>query len=216
MATAICQTDLPPRYAIALGSRKNMSVIRAFIAINLTSEIQQRIDEAINHFKQKLVGVPVRWVTANNIHLTLKFLGDASVTSLEMLTNLLQAEVAGRRCFEISIGGAGAFPSNRRPRVIWVGVEAPVELMEMQIGIESAMARLGYAPEEHPFSPHLTLGRVARNRTNEDMRAIALALEAVKIGFLGAICVQEVFLYQSDLKPTGAVYTSIFTVPLGV
>lgn len=191
-----------------------MSVIRAFIAISLTSEIHQHLDQVIKAYQNKLDRVPVRWVPAENIHLTLKFLGDVSVASLEMLTTILKNEVAGHHPFEISVGGSGAFPNNRRPRVIWVGVEAPPELAAIQNGVENAMARLGYPREERPYSPHLTLGRVSRGATLEDIRRISSALEAAKVGFLGAACVEEISLFRSDLKPTGAEYTRVVSAPL--
>ena len=190
-----------------------MSVIRAFIAIELTDEIHQRLDEVIARYKKQMPQVPIRWVPAKNIHLTLKFLGDVSVASLELLTSQLQKEVAAHPSFEISVGGSGAFPNPRRARVIWVGVEAPAELAAVQSGIESGMELLGYAREDRPFSPHLTLGRVSRNATAPDLRMIAQAVETTKVSFLGAVRVRQVQLFRSDLQPTGAVYTRIFTAP---
>ncbi len=76
------------------------------------------------------------------------------------------------------------------------------------------MARLGYAKEERPFSPHLTLGRVSRNAVGSDERLIGDAIEAIKLGFLGVARVNEVHLYKSDLQPNGAVYTCLFTALL--
>jgi len=191
-----------------------MSVIRAFIAVDLSSEIRQGLDEVMAGFKRQLDGMPIRWVPASNIHLTLKFLGDVSIATLEMLTKILKAEVASHHPFEISVGGSGAYPNIRRPRVIWVGLEAPAELGAVQSGIENTMARLGYAREERPFSPHLTLGLVGRSVSSQDVACISKALETTKVGFLGAACVREVYLYRSDLKPSGAVYTPVFSAPL--
>lgn len=191
-----------------------MSVIRAFVAIELSEEIHQRLDEVIARFKKQLPDVPIRWVPAQNIHLTLKFLGEVSLTNLDMLTSLLQTEIGAHHPFEISVGGAGAFPTPRRARVLWVGVEAPPELAAVQSGILSAVERLGYAGEDRPFSPHLTLGRVSRNAGTQDLRQISQALEATKVSFLGAVCVRQVHLFRSDLRPTGAVYTRIFSAPL--
>src|SRR3972149_1035273 len=113
-----------------------MSVIRAFIAIDLTSEIIQRLEQVSVQLKKRLEGVPVRWVPVDNIHLTLKFLGDVSLANIDMLKNILQTEVEGHHPFEISVGGLGAFPTSRRPRVVWVGVEAPAELAAVQNGVE--------------------------------------------------------------------------------
>lgn len=191
-----------------------MTVIRAFIAIDLTPEIRQRIDQIAGEFQKRLAGVPVRWVPADNIHLTLKFLGDVSLTNLEMLQKILQTEAANHHPFEFSAGGVGAFPGVKHPRVIWIGVEAPGDLGNLQHGIETAMARLGYAREERPFSAHLTLGRVSRNINSRDLQAIGNVIETSKVGFLGVAHTDLVHLFRSDLKPGGAVYTRIFSAAL--
>jgi 2'-5' RNA ligase len=191
-----------------------MSVIRAFIAIDLSLDIQHRLDEVVHMYKAQLTNIPIRWVDASNIHLTLKFLGDVSVSNINILTDMIQTEISGHHQFEISVGGSGAFPNIRQPRIIWVGVEAPPELTAIQNGIEATTGRLGYTREERAFSPHLTLGRVSRNATSQEVKAITKALEATRVGFLGATCVEKVHLYRSDLQPNGAVYTQIFSSSL--
>jgi 2'-5' RNA ligase len=191
-----------------------MSVIRAFIAIDLSTDIQHRLDEVVHNYKTLLPNIPIRWVAGSNIHLTLKFLGDVSASNLNILTDMIQTEISNHHQFEISVGGSGAFPNIRQPRIIWVGVEAPPELTTIQNGIEATTGRLGYAREERAFSPHLTLGRVSRNATTQDIKAISKALETSRVGFLGATCVERIHLYRSDLQPTGAVYTQIFSSSL--
>lgn len=191
-----------------------MSVIRAFIAIALSADIRQKLDEISNQLRSELRGVPVRWVPTENIHLTLKFLGNVSLTNLEVLMEILKAETSNHRPFEISIGELGAFPSTRRPRVIWVNVQAPQELEAVQVAIENATARLGYNREERPFSPHLTLGRVSRNANSGHVRRVSAVLESYRVGFLGAMRVGSVNLYQSDLSPAGAVYTKLLSAEL--
>jgi 2'-5' RNA ligase len=191
-----------------------MSVIRAFIAIDLSHDIQLRLNDVLEDYKSQLVNVPVRWVPVTNIHLTLKFLGDVSLSNLPLLTNLMQAEVSNHQQFEISVGRSGAFPNNRQPRVIWIGVEAPQELIAIQNGIEISTARLGYAREERAFSPHLTLGRISRSATSQDVKIISQSLEKTRVGFLGATCVEKIHLYRSDLQPTGALYSRIFSASL--
>ena len=196
------------------GIGKKLPVIRAFIAIDLSPEIQKQLDEVLRNYRAQLPNIPIRWVSASNIHLTLKFLGDVSLSNLNLLTEMIQKEVSTHHEFDISVGGSGAFPNNRQPRVVWVGVEAPPELNAVQSGIETATARLGYSREERAFSPHLTLGRVSRNANSQDVKAISKVLESMRIGFLGATCVEKVHLYRSDLQPTGAVYTQIFSSSL--
>lgn len=192
-----------------------MSVIRAFIAINLSQEILERIEQMSLELRSRLEGVPIRWVPADNIHLTLKFLGNVSTANLEMLKEILGKVVTNHRECDISVGGIGAFPKPHNPRVIWVGMEVPQELVTLQHNIEIETARLGYSREHRPFSAHLTFGRVSRNASAQDVHAIADVLESYKVGFLGATRLKTVYLYRSDLKPDGAVYTPIYSASLG-
>lgn len=192
-----------------------MSVIRAFIAIDLSQEILERIDQMSLDLRSRLEKVPVRWVPADNIHLTLKFLGNVSTANLEMLKEIMGNVVANHHECDISVGGIGAFPKTNNPRVIWVGMEVPQELISLQHNIEIETARLGYSREHRPFSAHLTFGRVSRNASSQDVRAIAQILDSYKVGFLGATRITSVYLYRSDLKPDGAVYTPIYTSALG-
>ncbi len=186
-----------------------MGVFRAFIAIDLPNDIEEKLDRVTGHFQQHLENAPVRWVPASNVHLTLKFLGEVSESNYGMLTDILEVQAAEHSPIEISIGGVGAFPNIRRPRVIWIGVEAPAELQLLQRGIEVETSRLGYAPEKREFSPHLTLGRVARNATPKQVRAISKFLSEQEVGFLGVARIDAVDLFRSDLRPGGAVYTRL-------
>lgn len=188
-----------------------MAAIRSFIAIELPNELQQHLERVICSLQELVSELPVRWLPVNNIHLTLKFLGDVSSSNISMLTEILQAEAAAVKPFEVSIGEFGTFPNINRPRVLWVGVQASQELMNLQRRIENETARLGYAPDTRPFSPHLTLGRVSRNANPSQVRGISDALRSYKLGFLGAARIQQVNLFRSDLKPDGAVYSKLFS-----
>lgn len=191
-----------------------MSVIRAFIAVNITREIGELLDNILRDLQRELSGVPVRWVPVKNIHITLKFLGDVSISNLDVLKKIIAAEAASHPSFEISAGELGAFPSMKRPRVVWVHVGAPHELDALQRAIDNETDRLGYPKEDRPFSPHLTIGRVSRNATSEDQRRLGAFLMNYKSGVVGPARVQEVFLYKSDLQPSGAVYTPLFSAKL--
>ncbi len=191
-----------------------MSVFRAFIPVELPDDIRNRLGQVAKHLKEQLEEIPIRWVPPDNIHLTLKFLGEVSDSNFEMLTKIIAAETAGHRPFEMSIGGVGAYPNTRRPRVIWVGVEAPPEMFSLQRGIDGETARLGYASEKRKFSPHLTLGRVGRNASSRAVREISQILSKSEVGFLGVARVEQVHLYRSELKPGGAIYTRLFSAQL--
>ena len=191
-----------------------MSVIRAFIAIDLSEQIQKQLGKVLEQVNTPSTKA-VRWVPAQNIHLTIKFLGDVSPANLELLIRLLQVEVSRYHPFEICVSGMGAFPSLRRPRVIWVGVQTPPALAALQRAIETETVRMGYAAEDRPFSPHLTLGRVAHNATPDEVHKVADTLVNTKVGELGRAVVDSVRLFRSDLQPGGAVYTPLYTAPFG-
>ncbi len=191
-----------------------MSVIRAFVAIDLPPEVLQCLDDVSQQLRHELGEASVRWVPVENIHLTLKFLGDVSESNIDMLTDFLQSIVSNVKQFEISVGGLGAYPKPHRPRVIWVGVEAPPELMIAQRSVESEISRLGYARERRPFNPHLTIGRVSRHSTNQDIRNIADVIKTQTVGYLGSARVMAFHIYRSDLKSSGAIYTKMFSATL--
>ena len=190
-----------------------MNLLRAFIAVDLPFEIRDAIGRAMAPL-QKGIGSIVRWVAMENMHLTLKFLGDVSPSNVEMLSQMLQAEADLFNCFDLRLSGLGSFPNLKRPRVIFIGIQAPPTLEALQRGIESASRRLGYESEERGFSPHLTIGRVKQNVTPTEQQAIRRALEETRIDSLGTARVDSVHLYKSDLKPSGSVYTKLCSAPL--
>ena len=190
-----------------------MSLLRTFIALEIPQEIQQIIHKEIAHLRDT-IGTLIRWVPSENMHLTLKFLGNISPANLDMVTQMIRAEADSCQPFVMQVGGLGAFPSPKRPRVIYIGLQAPAELEALQHGIESATTRLGYESEERAFSPHLTVGRVRNNIPASDQQKIQRALAETQIDSLGTARVDSVHLYNSDLKPTGSVYSRLFSAPL--
>jgi 2'-5' RNA ligase len=192
-----------------------MSVIRSFIAIDLPESLYAPLEQVSENLQGKLKDMPIRWVPVPNIHLTLKFLGDVSEKNILVIQEILQAEAASHKQFEISVGGFGVFPSFSRPRVIWIGIEAPEELHQLYRRIDVETARLGYAPDKRKFNPHVTLGRVSRNANSKEVRFIGGVLRKYKLGFLGAARIMDVDLFRSDLSPKGAVYTKLHTASLG-
>jgi len=192
-----------------------MSVIRSFIAIDLPDTLNEALTQVSDSLQAKLKGMPIRWVPVANIHLTLKFLGDVSEKNVVVINEILLAETASHKPFEISVGGFGVFPTYSRPRVIWVGVEAPEELHYLHRRIDVETTRLGYAPDQRKFDPHLTFGRVSRNANPGEVRHIGGELKQHKLGFLGVARIMEVNLFRSDLSPKGAVYSKLYTAQLG-
>jgi 2'-5' RNA ligase len=189
-------------------------MLRSFIAIELPPEIQKAITRATAGIQTALPKPLVRWVIEQNIHLTLKFLGDVSPANLERLSEALKGETGQHPAFDLTVGQLGAFPSARRARVIWIGIEAPADLMVLQRGVEAVAARLGYPPEERPFSAHLTIGRVGQNASATDLTKIRSELEGCTIGLLGILRVDAVHIFKSDLHPSGSIYTHLYTLNL--
>jgi 2'-5' RNA ligase len=199
-----------------------MSLLRTFIAVEIPPHVQEQIQQETEPLRKAIGASLVRWVPVQNIHLTLKFLGDVSPASVDILSQMLRAEADSCPAFDMHISGVGSFPSLRRPRVLYIGIQAPApkrasglcELEALYRGIESACARLGYESEGRDFSPHLTLGRVKQDASALDQQRIRRTLEETKIDSLGTARVNSVHLYKSDLKPTGSVYTQIFSAQL--
>lgn len=191
-----------------------MTTLRAFIAVEIPPAIQQAIHSETESLRRALGPDLVRWVPCKNLHLTLKFLGDISSAHVDAITAMLTAEAGHVSSFPLRLSGLGSFPTPKRARVLWVGIHAPAALAALQHGIESAAAKLGYAAEERPFSPHLTIGRARQHATASDQQAIWQALERTQVGDLGEAEISAVHLYKSDLNREGAVYTRLFSAPL--
>jgi RNA 2',3'-cyclic 3'-phosphodiesterase len=190
-----------------------MGPLRAFIAIETPSDIRQAVAEATADLR-RAIGALVRWVPVQNMHLTLKFLGDVAPSNVDALSQVLRTEGELVPGFDMHLGGVGVFPNLKRPRVIYIGIQAPAALETLQRRIESAAGRLGYESEERGFSPHLTIGRVKQGLTAAEQQLIRRTLEDVTIDSPGTARVDSVHLYKSDLQPGGSVYTRLYSAAL--
>ncbi len=194
-----------------------MDAIRAFIAIELPAAILQQLGEIEARLKPQLPPDCIRWVKSDSVHLTLKFLGQVPSDQIELITLSLQNALAAQPAFTLEVAGVGCFPDLHRPRVIWVGVKeeaAGHQLQHVQRVVENAISPLGYPTEARDFSPHLTLGRLARDVRTPDLKKVGDVIGASTIGTLGRWDVIDVALIKSDLRPTGAVYTVLARAPL--
>jgi len=191
-----------------------MSLLRCFLAVELPPPLQDAIEAATEGPRRSLGSDLVRWVPCRNVHLTLKFLGDTAPSAIGLIEAALRAEVPQYQPFDVLVQGFGAFPSNRKPRVLWVGLTAPPVLGSLQHELDVATARLGYSSEERGFSPHLTIGRVRQNISTSSLQKIRDELEQTSIGELGSLRVEVVHLFKSELQPAGSVYSKLFSTPL--
>ncbi len=184
-------------------------MIRAFIAVNLAAPVIEEIAK-VQAALQKAQG-DIRWTRGEGLHLTLKFLGDITRNQVEPILAALREALREQSALHVLAQGLGAFPNLRRPRVLWAGLSGE-RLPELSRAIETALMPLDFPPEEREFTPHLTLGRVRSLRGWE--RVLALVKEYEHARF-GESTVDQVTLYQSELRPNGAVYSPLGSVPLG-
>ncbi len=190
-----------------------MPDIRAFIAIELPQEIQLRLGELQQQLIDRKVRC-VRWVSSGNIHLTLQFLGDTPSVKLEALRNELHPVIAAQEPFTYQVQGLSAFPNPRRPRVIWVGLQAPSDLATLHKLIERTVQKTGLSIEDRNYSPHLTLGRVKRDASPGEILELSDTLGKIETGLLGMGIAKSVTLFRSDLRPEGSLYTPLAHFPL--
>ena len=187
-----------------------MSPIRSFIAIELPPDIKARIEDIQNGLKAS--AADVRWVRSEGMHLTLKFLGGIQEEMIPQIAGVLKECSAETGTFNLTVRSLGAFPNENNPKVIWIGVEDESgRLQTVQQAIEKGLEPVGFKSEKRAFTPHLTLGRL---KTPQGKRAVIQQIEASRQCDCGIFTVKEICLFQSDLKPSGAVYTKLKTFVL--
>jgi 2'-5' RNA ligase len=179
--------------------------MRLFVAMDIPEDVRSAI--AALAAKLRPACRNARWVRIEGLHITLKFIGETSAEKTEAIKTAL-ASIPSREPVPLTFRGLGFFPDDRRPHVLWAGVNASADLAELAAAVGTALAPLGIAHEERAFSPHLTLARFDKSRVLE-----ALQDAVKKAGHLkfGATTAQEFHLYQSVLKPGGAEYTRLAT-----
>ena len=191
--------------------------MRLFIAINLLEAERRSITAATTPLREAapLAG----WVDESRLHLTLKFIGEEPAEAVPPLAESLRRVAAAHGPVTLELGGLGAFPSKRRPRVIWLGVAPDPKLELLHHGVEEACAALGYEVEGRAFRPHLTIGRVrerARGREAVDAAAAAaLARAAREVHDRWNADVRSVDLMESVLGRDGPRYSLLDAAPLG-
>jgi len=183
-------------------------LIRAFIAVNLAPPVGEEIAKIQSTLRQ--AQGDIRWTRTEGMHLTLKFLGDIAREQVEPILSALRNTLHNQPPLHVVARGLGAFPHLKRPKVLWAGLSGE-GLVGLQEKVESALIPLDFPPEERSFSPHLTLGRVRSLRGWEQVLAVVRKHEQVQFG---ESVIDHVTLYQSTLRPDGAVYSPLGTVPL--
>lgn len=188
-----------------------MGRTRTFIGVDIGDAIRASAAALVRELSK--TGAAVKWVTPESLHVTLMFLGEVDDRELHSVCRAVKAVAAGESPFSLRVSGLGAFPTPRRPKVLWGGIADGVEpLRRLHAGLEERMLELGcYRTEEREYSPHLTLGRV-----NKDVDAFTIAAEIPKRQAWegGRFAVDEVLVFSSEMERDGPVYTVIGRAPL--
>ncbi|MDO8700354.1 MAG: RNA 2',3'-cyclic phosphodiesterase [Deltaproteobacteria bacterium] len=184
-------------------------MIRAFVAVDLEPQTVQKSAEAIVQLRPRMPGI--RCLSPANFHLTLKFLGDIDEAKVAPIAAALERDLYPFSCFTISAKGLGVFPHLKRPRILWVGLVGD-ELNVLASIVEKALIPFGFAAERRAFTPHLTVGRWREFKGSS--KELGDEIEKWRGHDFGRSNVDEVLLFQSVLKPEGAVYRPLKTVAL--
>ena len=191
-----------------------MEEVRCFIAITLPEEVKAGISRLQAGLKSG-AQFPVKWVDPYSIHLTLKFLGNVNVDMTRQITEAMVEAAQGVSPFPLEIKGLGVFPNLRRVQVVWVGISGETEkLLQLQKGIDSNLARLGFAPEERAFTPHLTLARVRDRASPDEQQRLGQLIAGTKFEEGYTFNVSSISLMKSQLTREGAIYSRISSVEL--
>lgn len=188
--------------------------MRLFIAVDLSDEVRgaaaalgRRLREEI----ERRASPRASWVAPENMHLTLRFLGEVDEATAAKVKEAVSAPLAVP-AFEVELTGAGAFPPAGRPRVLWIGItRGAADLVAVHDEVETHLAPLAFPREDRPYRAHLTLARF-REPAPMDVRGI---VDRVALIPVGRCRVFEIVLYQSHLSPTGPTYTAVARGPLG-
>ena len=192
----------------------NVEQIRSFVAIELSEEAKEglaRLRKELERDDHKFV----KWVAPGGIHLTLKFLGNIPFKQVTAITEAMKRATQGISPFCLEISGVGVFPNPKQVRVFWVGVSGEMDKLSMlQQNIDSALAGLGFAKEERPFMPHLTLARVREGASPLERRSFGELVGSTVFEDKYHIKVEAVSLIRSQLRPGGAIYTGLSVIEL--
>jgi len=188
------------------------NTIRTFIAIELPEKIIYTISKVQEEIKS--YGLKIRWVRPENIHLTLKFLGDIKTADTEKVARAVSESATGYPALSLAVKGIGVFPGIKKPRVLWLGISKQLDLLTaLQKTLDEKLEAMGFPKEKRPFRGHLTLGRIKSvidPKTLHDVLKEFIQFESE------SFFADKIILYKSDLKPNGAVYTKLVETYLTV
>ncbi|MEK6732705.1 MAG: RNA 2',3'-cyclic phosphodiesterase [Candidatus Omnitrophota bacterium] len=195
-----------------------MPSIRAFIAVEIDPQTKQKISALVSSLKKS--DADVKWITEDQMHLTLKFLGNVEQSKIQEISAALNSISTNFSPFTIHLSNIGAFPNINHPRVIWLGIDIGAEELKILAEkIETGLEKLGFNPstslgtgkEDREFKAHLTLGRV---KSSKNIANLIKLLKETVFSLNADIPIEEIILFQSTLFPKGAIYTKLWTAYL--
>ena len=177
-----------------------MSTFRGFIAIDVNPT--KTIEKYLWNIRESQADVKL--VDINNVHVTLKFLGNVQLSQLDGIITVMDAAVKDAKPFEMKLVGSGVFPNRSYVRVVWIGLDVEPVLEQMVERIENGLLDLNFKPERRKFSPHLTVARVRTAWKKEELLEVVDRFHDTEFGVQQVNCIR---LMQSELKPEGPIYT---------
>jgi 2'-5' RNA ligase len=185
--------------------------VRLFVAINLPDRRREEIHDACSALRSR--ELPIRWVSPDHYHVTMKFLGKVDRDGAAEVTDVMKRVASSTTPFEAGLGGFGAFPTIRRPRVLWLGVEANPELRALKQDLEWGLGERGFPREVRTFHPHVTLGRVPDRVGAGAFRGLDEVTAGM--GYEARVSVSSLDLMRSVTLPEGPQYSLLSSIPLG-
>ena len=183
---------------------------RLFVAIGISAD--DGLKDLVNHLKRNFAGDRINWVNLENIHLTLKFLGETSTNKTEEIVSALEEVAAVNKSVEYSLSKCGIFGSRYDPRVIWLGADKhPEAILKLGKDVIDAMHHAGFDRDRQNYVPHLTLGRIKQISDKHHFQRIISEVKTIEYQILKA---NEFRLYESVLKSIGPVYSILARFPL--
>lgn len=184
--------------------------MRLFIGINITKKQRTRIHRVARVLREQ--DLPIRWIDPDKFHITLKFLGEVRSAQVEAIEEALTRVAGATKAFSTELAGFGAFPTIRRPDVIWLGVGATAELRCLKQDIEWALGDAGFEAETRAFHPHVTLGRAHGPGGAGAFRGLDTLMADMDI--TGDLKVHTIDLIRSHLSREGARYSVLASARL--
>ncbi|OHB74303.1 MAG: 2'-5' RNA ligase [Planctomycetes bacterium RBG_16_41_13] len=182
--------------------------VRLFIAIEITDAVREKVSHFQNDLKK--ASADVKWVAPENLHITLKFIGNTDEEKIDEIVDVIHQSVIEIKPFDIYYSGAGTFPAGKYPRVIFAGaMDSSGALASIYERLNRQLTELGIPYDEHTFDAHITVGRV---KTHKNIKKLMECVHSYREFTFGQENIDHLVLMKSDLTREGAIYTRVSTI----